>query len=302
MIGCIVGDCEHDRDVEAHLLTCRRCRDRMASALRQIPRLLADLAAPDWPADARPAGCSEKECTKDAGQVGYLRRNGARGQVRRYCDRHLVKVMTAAEKSGCVWVTIDRLVGWTPADPAAASVPAGPVPQPSKWSRVAGTRPAREPVNLDAVDLTSRVNHDARRLLARGALGLDDDQVGHLSAATILDGWARDWAGRRGEGLPRPAPDVLCGWLGDRLDWACAEHPAVDEFADELSDLYRTLMGVTGWSTPPPETLSVECPSCAMLTLYRDADLERVACGSCPRLMTEQEYAEHCRRLIEEAA
>lgn len=245
-------------DYEAGLSTCRRCRDRMASALRQIPRLLADLRDPDVPVDDK-----------------TVRRDDAGRR-------------------------------WPHHDPVAATdgTPAGPVPEPSRWSRVAGTRPAREPVNLDAVDLTSRVNHPARQLLARGVLGLDDDQVGHLSAATILDGWVRDWVERRGrgEGLPRPAAEVLCGWLGDRLDWACAEHPAVDEFADELGELFRTLMGITGWSTPPPETLSVECPSCAMLTLYRDVDLERVACGSCPKLMTEGEYAEHCRRLIEEAA
>jgi hypothetical protein len=56
-----------------------------------------------------------------------------------------------------------------------------------------------------------------------------------------LDFWARDWAGHRRETLPEPAVAVLAPWLGDRLDWACAEHNAVVEFAWDIRDIIGQL-------------------------------------------------------------
>lgn len=190
-------------------------------------------------------------------------------------------------------------------DPVANGFTAGPVPQPTKWSRVTGTRPAREPTSLDRVDLTYRVNHEARRLLARGALGLDDDQVGHLSAATILDGWVRDWATYRDDGPPTPSVRRLAGWLLDRLDWACRTHPALDEFAEDLRELRGTLDAMCGHFDAPPETLSAPCWGCGWLTLIRDGDAERVLCAApstreCSRLMTDDDYAEYAQQLIKE--
>lgn len=183
-------------------------------------------------------------------------------------------------------------------DPVANLWPAGPVPGARGGARVHSAPASSPPVSLDVVDLTSGVNHAARALLARGVLGLDDDQVGHLSAATILHGWVRDWADIRREGEPMPVVRDMCRWLADRLDWAAGRHPALDEFAGELLELRGVLNGLTGRSEPRPELLPTPCPGCGLLTLHRDADIERVACGACPVLLTEERYAGHVRDLV----
>jgi endogenous inhibitor of DNA gyrase (YacG/DUF329 family) len=188
------------------------------------------------------------------------------------------------------------------ADPVANLWPAGPVPGQRGGARVHAAPASSPPLSLDAVDLTSRVNHEARRLLARGVLGLDDDQVGHLSAATILHGWVRDWADIRREGEPMPVVREMCRWLADRLDWAAARHPALDEFAGEVLELRGVLTALTGRGEPPPETLSAPCPSCGLLSLYRDDSLERVVCGGgCAERWTDEEYAAFARSVIEAA-
>ena len=199
-------------------------------------------------------------------------------------------------------VLVDDRVVRVPAmaDPVANLWPAGPVPGQRGGARVHAAPSSSPPLSLDAVDLTSRVNHDARVLLARGVLGLDDDQVGHLSAATILHGWVRDWAGIRREGEPMPVVREMCRWLADRLDWACSRHPALDEFAGEVLELRGVLTALTGRAEPPPEGLPTPCPGCGHLALYRDADLERVACGACSVLLTEDGYAVHVRGLVDE--
>lgn len=189
------------------------------------------------------------------------------------------------------------------ADPVANVLTAGPLNGSKGAPRVSGSPTASVPISLDAVDLSGPVNHEARRLLARGLLGLDEDQTGHLSAATILDGWVRDWASYRTEGPPHPQVPLLCSWLLDRLDWACGTHPAVDEFAGEVRELHSTLTAACGRFEAAPETLTAPCPDCGLLALYRDVDAERIACGAgCARLMTEEDYAEYVRMLIEEAA
>jgi hypothetical protein len=190
-----------------------------------------------------------------------------------------------------------------PADQPAHAFPAGPVPGQRGGARVHAAPSSQPPLSLDVVDLTSGVNHEARQLLARGVLGLDDDQVGHLSAATILHGWVRDWADILREGEPMPRVRDMCRWLSDRLDWAAGKHPALDEFAGDLLELRGTLTALTGRGDPPPETLSAPCPDCSMLSLFRDAGLERVVCGNgCLRLWTDEEYTGYARTLIKEAS
>lgn len=220
----------------------------------------------------------------ELGGHGYVERDARPGSRAVLVDGHAVRVPAMA-------------------DPVANLWPAGPVPGQRGGAKVHAAPASMPPLSLDAVDLTSGVNHAARALLARGVLGLDDDQVGHLSAATILHGWVRDWAEIRREGEPMPNVREMCRWLSDRLDWACAKHPALDEFAGEVLELRGVLTSLTGRGEPPPETLSAPCPSCGLLSLYRDDDLERVACGGgCLRLWTDEEYAGYARTLIKEAS
>lgn len=119
-------------------------------------------------------------------------------------------------------------------------------PLTSVGERVAGTAEPRLPINVDAIDLAGPARPASRALLARGVLGLDNCQTGELSVATTLDTWVRDWAATRGEHLPAPTVPWLAHWLANRLEWACGEHLAVDEFATEMRDTVRTLRRVTG--------------------------------------------------------
>lgn len=270
MTRCIVcpprgpDDDGHEPDYERGLLCCVRAHLRMASALNVIPERVDELLG-----------------------HGFVERD-----VRPGVRRALVR----GEWTGRLY----EVAAPAPADPVANVWPAGPVPGQRGGAKVHAAPSSSPPLSLDAVDLTSRVNHDARALLARGVLGLDDDQVGHLSAATILHGWVRDWAGIRREGEPMPVVREMCRWLADRLDWAAAKHPALDEFAGEVLELRAVLTALTGRAEPPPEGLPTPCPGCGHLALYRDADLERIACGSCSVLLTEDGYAVHVRGLVDE--
>lgn len=185
-------------------------------------------------------------------------------------------------------------------DPVARVLTAGPLNGASGAPRVSGSSTPPVPIRIDPTDLLGAARHGSRGPHARGVLGLDDDQVGHLPAATVLDTWVRDWAAKRAEHLPVPTVTVLCGWLLDRLDWACDRHPAVDEFVAELRALCGALLAACGRTDPRPEPLPAPCPDCGLLTLWRDVDAERIVCGGgCPRLLDEDAYAEHVQRLVQ---
>lgn len=152
--------------------------------------------------------------------------------------------------------------------------------------RVSGSREAPLPLRVDVLDLS---------LPLRGSQAVHDphgDQTGSLPVATVLDAWARDWAETRGKGerLPVPTVAVLARWLGDRLGWACDEHPAVDEFAAELGTTLAALRGVHGL-TRLRHRLPAPCPSCELLLVYRDDGADWIECGGCHRLWSEDEWA-----------
>lgn len=139
--------------------------------------------------------------------------------------------------------------------------------------------------DLREVSMAQRVRRrDERGILA---YGLSGDQAGDPSAPAVLDSWARDWQTWRWALLPDPAVPALARWLADRLDWACDRHPAVDDFAAELSDLAGRLRP----RGPKAELKTgVPCRECDRVTLYRWPGSDFVECGSCPCLMTPEEY------------
>jgi Zn ribbon nucleic-acid-binding protein len=152
-------------------------------------------------------------------------------------------------------------------------------------------------VAVDALDLS---------LPSRGAEAVRDphgDQTGHQPVAVVLDQWVRDWQETRArrEGLPVPTVPELVRWLRHRLEWACDEHPAVDEFAAEVRETLAALRGVLGL-TRLRHRLPAPCPDCEMLTLVREDGGDYVECGACHRLWTEDEYARLAVVAAEEAA
>lgn len=154
---------------------------------------------------------------------------------------------------------------------------------------VSGTHEAPVPIRVDAVDLT---------LPARGGTVVDayHDQIGHLPVAAVLAEWVEAWRSHRGKGEGRPVAQVpvLCRWLGDRLQEACDDHPAVDEFASELGDLRRALYGVLGLFDVPDYKQGVPCRACDMLTLVRHSGSDYIACENCGLLLSPGEYETWC--------
>lgn len=174
-------------------------------------------------------------------------------------------------------------------------VNAGAVPGQSSAPRVRGSREAPIPISVDRLDLLGpadeRTVHDQF-----------GDQIGHQSAATILDGWCRMFAEERRESTPNPKPADQCKWLLDRLD-ELFKHPAVDEFATELSDLWHVLRRACGLAEPKPELAEgIPCKweGCDLKTLYRIPvsvyqQPEYVECASCRRLMSLSDFDDWVR-------
>lgn len=185
-----------------------------------------------------------------------------------------------------------------PADPVANVFTAGPMPSGWRSSQIRSTRPERVPVSLDVVDVTAGVNHEARRLYTRSVLGLEPDQEGHLSAATVLHRWVLRWAARRREREPRRDVATMAGWLRDRLDWACGHDELLGEFAEELSELRRVMDGLAGNFKAAPEPMDRPCPACGALGLVLDRASELIRCGHCDRALTDDEYREHLEGVI----
>ena len=93
--------------------------------------------------------------------------------------------------------------------------------------RISGSREAPLGVKVTVLDLIARAE-------ARTITDPHGDQTGHIPVAATLDAWARDWAQQLGHMLPAPTVPILARWLGLRLDWACDEHPGIDDYATEI--------------------------------------------------------------------
>lgn len=163
--------------------------------------------------------------------------------------------------------------------------------------RVSGSREAPLPLRVDVLDLTMPAREPTPTPQARR---WPEDHTGAMSAATVLDQWARDWLSYGAPGrLPEPDVGPLVSWLRVRLEWACDHHPAIDEFAGELRDLLSTLRRTVGGTSPKPQRCDgVPCRRCDLLTLFRLVDGSGdIECGNpaCRAIMRADEYATWCR-------
>lgn len=244
---------------------CDACRSRLRRWLAEIPDLCADLAADD------PAGSNfalDHRADPDHNPVDhpYERTDPDTGRV----WRHVL-------------------------DPLGV-LPPGPLRGAHAGGKVSGSAHPSAPANLAALDLLAAARHGSRAPHARGVLGMDEEQIGDLSVATVLDTWVRDWreVRGRGEGLPEPTVAALCRWLADRCEWACDEHPAVDEFAAELRDVRSALYARLGLYDVPDYKRGVPCRGCGHLTLVRKSGSDWVECETdgCGELYSPQEYAD----------
>lgn len=181
-------------------------------------------------------------------------------------------------------------------DPVANVLTAGPVNGARSGPRVMSSGERSLPIRIDPTDLLAPARPGSLAVAETGLYA--SDQIGHLAVATELEFWARDWADALGHHIPLPTVPELACWLLDRLDWACQHHRALDEFAGKLRSLRSSLTAAAGRFDAPTEMLAAPCPGCRNELLYRDTDLECIACGGCPVLLSDEAYAEHARALV----
>lgn len=236
----------------------------------------------------------------------YARMSGALGLIPTLCDE--LAGLGYVERDNGLRVrgevlypnTLKSDVAEQGRDPVANGFPAGPLNGSKSAPRVSGSTDAAVPIRIDPTDLLAPARPGSLPVAATGYYA--SDQVGYLSVATELEFWARDWADQRGERSPLPTVPVLAKWLRDRLDWACRHHYALDEFAHKLYSIRASLTAAAGRFDAPPQTLDRECPHCGTLTLWRDPQLDLIACLHCPLLLSDEQYAGYLQRLIEENA
>ncbi|WP_062215698.1 hypothetical protein [Streptomyces sp. NBRC 109706] len=120
----------------------------------------------------------------------------------------------------------------------------------------AGSRP---PIALHAVDLSVEV-------------------------PALLDSWARDWASVAGHDLPeRWLPNAAAGpalWLRWRLDWACRQHPAVEEALREIGHAWSAVR-TAALGERAERRVAVVCPCQGLLRVGVSTDAATCAgCGT----------------------
>ena len=154
--------------------------------------------------------------------------------------------------------------------------------------KVSGSREAPLPLRVDPLDLSLAAPAGRQRWTPLNLA----DQIGHESVLAILDSWVRDWRDirNRGEGLPVPAGASLISWLRVRLDWATAQHPAIDDFAEEMHQTRSALRRALGITGGRPDFLDVPCRRCDWLSLGHVPRADRVECAHCGDLSTGEEF------------
>lgn len=192
-------------------------------------------------------------------------------------------------------------LGETWADPLAQFGGVAPINSRSKAPTVTGSRERHLPIRADVEDLKAPA-----RVPEPSPAGRDwpEDQIGHLSAATVLDQWVRDVRDLLypGHHLPPAAVDEMVVWLRNRVEDICDRHPAVADFADEIRHLRGALRSAAGQTDPRPERCDgVPCRHCDLLTLFREPGGDVVCINvDCQAVLRENEYQDWVKTLAAE--
>lgn len=143
--------------------------------------------------------------------------------------------------------------------------------------------------DVGRVDSDSFWFHGWHRDLVRDEAGrprltVAHDQDGVPSVAAVLDSWARDWS--ETFDLPLPTADVpaLVSWLSRHLAYAIDHHPAIDEFAAEVTTTLYAVRALLNVSRAPIH-LADACPSCGVTALKRFPGELKTECGNCREVL-----------------
>lgn len=267
---------------------CGPCRSRLAGQLRDIPQLCALLGAGPRPE----LSSNGRSVTVAAGPVP-----GQSSQPRVRGSRE-APMPIRADAFDLLDIADERSVGDYHQVPMVRST--GEMHWQLAWF---DGKPVRQELRVREVVSTPRKStcrcgrpelHERHRPVMVPAA----DQIGHVSVASVLNSWVRDWCETRREVGPEPIVYQLCRYLADRLDWAFAEHRAVDEFAGEVEDVWHAVRSAAGLPMPREELCEgIPCanPLCDLKTLYRRSvsvfgEAEFVECASCDRLYKISEF------------
>lgn len=220
-----------------------------------------------------------------------------RGRYERYGVEYLKNGERRTVSLGEVW-----------REPLAAVEGVAPINSRSKAPSVSGSRERPIPIPVTALDLKAPAKVPALAPSARGrdepARGWPEDQVGYLSAATVLDQWVRDVRDTLNPDhhLPAATVDELVLWLRNRVDDICDRHPAVAEFAEEIRSLRSALRAAAGEIDAQPERCDgVPCRRCDLMTLFRQPGGD-ISCVNpdCQAVLREDEYLDWIKTLAAE--
>lgn len=182
-------------------------------------------------------------------------------------------------------------LGETWADPVAAVGGVAPINSRSRQPSVSGSRERPIPVDVTALDLQAPARIPSQ---TRASADWPEDQVGHLSAATLLDEWVRDVRTRLlpDHYLPDATVHAMVGWLRTRADLICDRYPDVVNLAEAVRMLRGALRTAAGQVEPRPRLCEgVACPRCDLRALMTcPGDTYRAQCGQCGTLLTDDEY------------
>lgn len=186
-------------------------------------------------------------------------------------------------------------------EPLAAVDGVAPINSRNTAPSVSGSRERPIPIAVTVVDLKAPARQPSPSQAARD---WPEDQVGYLSAATVLDQWVRDVRDTLfpDHHLPPATVDELILWLRNRVDDICDRHPAVADFADEIRNLRSALRSAAGEVEAPPQRCEgIACRRCDMQMLYRQpgGDVECVN-PDCRAVYRADEYRDWIKTLVAE--
>ncbi|WP_052720212.1 hypothetical protein [Actinoplanes rectilineatus] len=193
--------------------------------------------------------------------------------------------------------TVSLGTAW--ADPLAPLGGVAPINSRSRAPHVTGSRERPIPISAAAFDLKQPA-----RVPGLTDQAIPEDQSGHLSAPTILDGWARHIRDNvyGADQLPAPTVPELLTWLRARINRICDHYEQLADFATAVRNLRGALRAATGQTEPRPEHCAgVACKRCDLITLYRQPG-GNITCVNpdCQAVLHDDEYGDWLKTLVAE--
>lgn len=229
---------------------------------------------------------------RELGDITHMADRLANPEPVEFDDRWYETVLPACH--GLPAVTVARR-----ADPLAAVGGVSAIDGRSRQPSVSGSRDPALPISVEVIDLMAPAREPNPTAQGRR---WPADELGRLSAATVLDQWVRDWRHTLwpDHSLPPATVTDLVTWIrngpvdGTRLDVACDLHPAIDDFAAEVHALHYALRQALGETEPPPHFFKgVPCKRCDVTSqLAARVGEDYIDCGCCGLLYTAAELAD----------